>query len=96
MSETGVIRTVNLNLGNAAEANMVSINAAHIAYVRLTGSMSSASRKLDINLTSGAVIGMSFDDPEYAEQVFAEIIDTINKTIPDHVTGATVVASPAS
>jgi hypothetical protein len=75
---------VNLNLGNAAESNMVTINAAHIAYVRLSGSMSSASRKLEINLTSGAVIGMSFDDPEYGERVFAEVMATINRTIPDN------------
>ena len=94
MSDADVIRTVNLNLGNAAEVNMVSINASHIAYVRFTGSVSSTSRKLELNLTSGAVIGMRFDDPEYAEQVFGEIIGTINKTIPDHVTGASVIASP--
>ena len=95
MSEPDVIRTVNLDLGNAAEVNMVAINASHIAFVRFTGAMSSTSRKLELSLTSGAVIGMRFDDPEYAEQVFAEIIGTINKTIPDHVTGASVVASPS-
>ena len=30
MSDASVIRTVNLDLGNAAEQNMVAINAAHI------------------------------------------------------------------
>jgi hypothetical protein len=96
MGGSDAIRTVNLNLGNSAETNMVSINAAHIAYVRLTGSMSSTQRKLEMHLIGGAVIGMNFDDPDYAEQVFAEIIETINKTIPDHVTGTQVIAQPAT
>lgn len=95
MADADVIRTVNLSLGNAAELNMVSINAGHIAYVRLSGSMSSALRKIELHLSSGAVLGMNFDDADYAEQVFAEIIGTINKTIPDHVTGTKVVAQPA-
>ena len=90
------IRTVNLNLGNAAEANMVAINAAHIAYVKLTGSLSSMSRKMEVHMASGAVIGMNFDDPDHAESVFAEVMDTINKTIPDHVTGTTLVIPQSS
>jgi len=93
---TEIIRTVNLSLGNAAEVNMVSINAAHIAYVKLSGAISSSQRKLEVHLTSGAVVGMSFDDPEYAEQVFSDVMDTINKTIPDHVTGVEVVAEQAA
>jgi len=87
-----VIRTVNLNLGNAAEQNMVSINAAHITHVRLTGSMSSSSRKMELFLVSGSVVGMNFDDPDYAETVFSDVIETINKTIPDHVTGIEAIA----
>jgi hypothetical protein len=39
---------------------------------------------------------MNFDDPEYAEQVFSDVMDTINKTIPDHVTGVQIVAEPAA
>ena len=81
------IRTVNLNLGNAAEANMVAINAAHIGFVKLMGAMSSLNRKMEVHMASGAVIGMSFDDPDHAEAVFAQVVDTLNKTIPDHVTG---------
>ena len=87
MPSSEIIRTVNLSLGNAAETNMVSINAAHIAFVRLIGSVSSSSRKMEIHLVGGEQVGMNFDDPDYAEQVFTDVIETINKTIPDHVTG---------
>ena len=84
------IRTVNLNLGNAAEANMVAINASHIGFVKLMGSMSSLNRKMEVHMASGAVIGMNFDDPDHAEQVFAQVVETLNKTIPDHVRGVTL------
>jgi len=84
------IRTVNLDLGNAAQINMVAINAAHITFVKLDGSMSSNSRKMELHMTDGSVIGMSFDDPSHAETVFAHVIDTINKTIPDHIAGAAI------
>jgi hypothetical protein len=47
---------------------------------------------MEVHLISGAVVGMNFDDPEYAEQVFSNVMDTINKTIPDHVTGTAFVA----
>jgi hypothetical protein len=86
MSGELVTRTVNLDLGNAAEVNMVSINAAHIAYVKLTGSMNSVQRRMEIYLANGSVISMNFDEPEHAEKTFADVIDTINRTIPDHVT----------
>jgi len=84
-------RTVNLDLGNAAEVNMVVINAAHIAYVKLTGSVNSGQRKMEINLANGAVIGMGFEEADHAERVFAQVIDTINRTIPDHLAGTTIV-----
>jgi len=84
---TDEIRTVNLNLGNAAEANMVAINPAHVGHVKLMGSLSSTQRKLEIYMLGGAVIGMSFDDPELAEEVFTEVLGSISRTIPDHVTG---------
>ena len=71
---------------------MVSINAAHITHVRLTGSISSSSRKMELFLVSGSVVGMNFDDADYAETVFSDVIETINKTIPDHVTGFEAVA----
>ena len=97
MSDLDVVRTVNLNLGNAAETNMVSVNAVHISFVRLIGSVSSSSRKMELHLVSGEIVGMNFDDPDYAEQVFAQVIDTMNKTIPDHVTGTpTIIATDAS
>jgi hypothetical protein len=84
-------RTVNLNLGNAAEVNMVVINAAHIAFVKLTGSVNSGQRRMEINLANGSVIAMGFEENDYAEQVFAQVIDTINRTIPDHLAGAPIV-----
>jgi len=83
-------RTVNLDLGNAAETNMVAINAAHITFVKLNGSMSSNSRKMELHMTNGSVIGMNFDDPSHAETVFAHVIDTINRTIPDHIAETTI------
>ena len=84
MAGEQVTRTVNLDLGNAAETNMVAINAAHIAYVKLTGSMSSVQRKMEIYLANGAVISMHFEESDHAETTFAEVVDTINRTIPDH------------
>jgi hypothetical protein len=86
MSGELVTRTVNLDLGNAAETNMVAINAAHIAYVKLTGSMNSMQRKMEIYIANGAVISMNFEEPDHAEKTFADVIDTINRTIPDHLT----------
>jgi hypothetical protein len=77
-------RTVNLNLGNAAEQNMVVINASYIAYVKLSGSLNSMQRRMEVFLANGAVISMNFDEPDHAEQSFAEVIETINRTIPDH------------
>jgi hypothetical protein len=85
MSGEQVTRTVNLDLGNAAETNMVAINAAHIAYVKLTGSMNSMQRKMEIYIANGAVISMNFEEPDHAEKTFADVIDTINRTIPDHI-----------
>jgi hypothetical protein len=79
------LRTVNLDLGNYAELHMVAINASFISSVRLMGSMQSELRKMEINLSNGQVIGMNFDSPEHADQVFGEVIATINRTIPDHV-----------
>ena len=91
MADGDVIRTVNLDLGNAAELNMVSINAAHIAFVKLTGATNSRQRKMEVHLADGSVIGMSFDDPGHAEKTFAQVIDTINRTIPDHVAAGPIV-----
>jgi hypothetical protein len=85
MSGDLITRTVNLDLGNAAEVNMVAINAAHIAYVKLTGAMSSVQRRMEIHLANGAVISMNFEEPDHAERTFADVIDTINRTIPDHL-----------
>ena len=84
MSGEQITRTVNLDLGNAAETNMVAINAGHIAYVKLTGNMNSNHRKMEIYLANGAVISMNFEEPDHAEKTFADVIDTINRTIPDH------------
>jgi hypothetical protein len=77
-------RTVNLDLGNMAELNMIAINAAYIVSVRLTGSLSSASRKMELTLTSGTTISMNFDDPDHAEIIFGQVVSTMNRTIPDH------------
>jgi hypothetical protein len=84
MAGDKMTRTVNLDLGNAAETNMVAINAAHIAYVKLTGTMSSVQRKMEIHLANGAVISMNFEESDHAEKTFGEVVDTINRTIPDH------------
>jgi hypothetical protein len=84
MSGEIVTRTVNLDLGNAAETNMVAINAGHIAYVKLTGSMNSVQRKMEIYMANGAVISMNFEEPDHAEKTFTDVINTINRTIPDH------------
>jgi len=84
MAGEQITRTVNLDLGNAAEQNMVAINAAHIAYVKLTGSMNSDLRRMEIYIANGAVISMNFEEPDHAETTFAEVVDTINRTIPDH------------
>jgi hypothetical protein len=80
-----LVRTVNLDLGNAAEVNMVAINAAHIVFAKLSGSMNSTHRKMELHLANGSVIGMNFDEPDRAERVFTQVIDTINRTIPDHL-----------
>ena len=85
MAEGEVVRTVNLDLGNAAEVNMVAINAAHIVSAKLTGAMNSAQRRMELQLANGSVISMNFDEPDHAEATFAEVINTINRTIPDHV-----------
>jgi hypothetical protein len=80
-----IARTVNLNLGNAAEQNVVVINASHIAYVKLTGSLNSMQRRMEVFLANGAVISMNFDEPDHAEQTFSEVVAILNRTIPDHV-----------
>jgi hypothetical protein len=85
MSGEIVTRTVNLDLGNAAETHMVAINAGHIAYVKLTGSMNSMQRKMEIHLANGAVISMNFEESDHAEKTFGDVVDTINRTIPDHL-----------
>jgi len=87
MADEIVQRTVNLDLGNAAEVNMVAINAPHIAYVKLTGSTHSVQRRLEVFLANGAVIAMNFIEPDHAEKTFAEVIETINRTIPEHSPG---------
>jgi hypothetical protein len=72
--------TVNLDLGNAAELNMVCVNPAHITHVRLAGTRNAQNRKMEIYLTNGNVLGMSFDDPEQAEAVFGQLVATIRRT----------------
>jgi hypothetical protein len=87
------LRTVNLDLGNVAELNMVAINAAHIVSVRLSGQFSSATRKMELQLANGSTVGMSFDDPDHAELIFSQVVATINRTIPDHLAREIIVAS---
>ena len=52
------IRTVNLDLGNAAELHMVALNAAHIVSAKLTGSVNSGQRRMELQLTNGSVISI--------------------------------------
>jgi hypothetical protein len=85
-------RTVNLDLGNMAELNMVAINAAHIVSVRLSGTYNSGNRKMEVSLANGSVIGMGFDDPDHAEAVFGTVVASINRTIPDHRVREVIVA----
>jgi hypothetical protein len=46
---------------------------------------------MEITLATGDVVGMNFDDPEHAEQVFFQVVATINRTIPDHLAGTPIV-----
>ena len=85
MADEIVARTVNLDLGNAAEVNKVAINAAHITYVKLAGQVNSVQRRMEVFLANGAVISMNFDEPDHAEKTFAEVIAILNHTIPDHL-----------
>lgn len=85
MSGVEIIRTVNLDLGNAAEVHKVVINAAHISYVKLTGPTSSRQRRMEVNLANGEVISMNFQEPEHAQETFEEVVATMNRTIPDQV-----------
>jgi hypothetical protein len=83
MARAGAARTVNLDLGNAAEVNMVAINPSHIGYVKLIGSMNSTQRRMEVHLMDGGVIAMNFDETDHAEQTFHEVVSSVNRTIPD-------------
>jgi hypothetical protein len=48
---------------------------------------------MEVQLANGSTVGMSFDDPDHAEEVFAEVVATINRTIPDHLVREVIVAS---
>ena len=85
MPDAETIRTVNLDLGNAAEIQKVVINAAQIAYVKLTGKSSSRQRRMEITLANGEVIAMTFDEPDHAQHIFEEVVASMNRTIPDQV-----------
>jgi hypothetical protein len=80
-----IARTVNLDLGNAAEIQKVVINAAQIAYVKLTGKTSSRQRRMEVTLANGEVVSMTFDEPEHAQHIFEEVVASMNRTIPDQV-----------
>lgn len=80
------VRTVNLDLGNAAEVQKVVINAAQIAYVKLTGKTSSRQRRMEVTLANGEVVSMSFDEPTHAQHIFEEVVAAMNRTIPDRDT----------
>jgi hypothetical protein len=82
MSGGDAVRTVNLDLGNAAEVNVVSINPNHIAFVKLIGSMNSTQRRMEIHVMNGSVIAMNFDEVDHAEQTFEDVISSVNLTIP--------------
>ena len=72
--------TVNLDLGNAAELNIVCINPAHITHVRLTGTRNALNRKMEVYLTNGSTLGMNFDDPDQADAVFSQLVATIRRS----------------
>ena len=85
MSGAETMRTVNLDLGNAAEVNKVVINAAQIAYVKLTGKTNSRQRRMEVYLANGEVISMSFDEADHAQDTFEQVVASMNRTIPDQV-----------
>src|SRR5438477_8974937 len=74
VSGAEAMRTVNLDLGNAAEVNKVVINAAQIAYVKLTGKTSSRQRRMEVYLANGEVISMSFDEADHAQHTFEQVV----------------------
>jgi hypothetical protein len=73
--------TVNLDLGNLAEVNLVAINPSHITHVRLTGTRRQASRKMEIHLVSGSTVGMNFDEETEADDMFAAIVGAMHQTV---------------
>ena len=77
-------RTVNLDLGNLSELNVVAINPAMITHVRLTGQHRVDSRKIEVTLTNGSTVGVSFDDSAKAEATFRELVLAMHRTIQYH------------
>jgi hypothetical protein len=77
-------RTVNLDLGNMSELNVVAINPAMITHVRLTGQHHAESRKIEVSLTSGGTVSANFDDAAKAEAVFRELVLAMHRTVQYH------------
>ena len=77
-------RTVNVDLGNMSELNVLAINPALITHVRLTGQHRVDSRKIEVYLTSGTSVGVNFDDPAKAEATFRELVLAMHRTIQYH------------
>jgi hypothetical protein len=73
-------RTVNIDLGNLAEVNLVSINPIHITHIRLTGVARQDSRKMEIHLTSGLNVTVNFDEPDAATAAYTELVATVGQT----------------
>lgn len=84
VSQKSSWRTVNLDLGNLSELNVVAINPAMVTHVRLTGQHHADSRKIEVSLTSGASVGVNFDDPAKAEAAFRELVLAMHRTIQYH------------
>ena len=60
--------------------------------MKLTGSVNSGNRRMEINLAERRGRQHELRGARLRrEQVFAQVIDTINRTIPDHLAGTPIV-----
>jgi hypothetical protein len=77
-------RTVNLDVGNMSELNVLAINPALVTHVRLSGQHRAESRKLEVYFSSGATVGVNYDEPAKAEAAFRELVLAVHRTIEYH------------
>ncbi len=73
---------VDFDLGNLADLSRVMVNPTHITHVRLMGKQQGDSRKMEIHLVNGSIVGMNFDDPVQADLAYNELADAICRILP--------------